>query len=132
MIILQKREKKGKTAVLTDPPEKRSLEAEKLLTEKKKQNKGKAVKLLMLSDNSVKSIKRTKTYKVERTRTKNNSDDEEEDDKTTINLVCLDSFKNRVANEKWIQCISCTLWAHLKYCYRTINPSMGTVVTVCN
>lgn len=103
------RRAKGKTAVLTDTPEKQLLmEAQNkrkklpvkrnLATEAK--NKGKKQKI---ETNAKKKGKNQKTVY--------SSDSSEEEDDETLCLVCCGTYCN--SNEDWLQCRECKKWAHI-------------------
>lgn len=103
--------KKGKTAVLTDTPEKLILEQrynQRLVTAAKKTVvKEKRTKRSAEYSKKLKiGTKRKKAAKKEDLDTSSSDDNEEE----TFCLVCLGSYEQ--SKEDWLQCRTCKLWAH--------------------
>lgn len=90
--------KKGKSAILTDTPEKLFIEQGTKITTKRSLN---------FKNNSCKKRKIKKQKKVN----KKNDDDSDDEDETFC-LVCTDLYINSLKGESWIQCIKCKLWAH--------------------
>lgn len=93
--------RKGKTAILTDTPEKEILEARYLA----KKNVGGAKKKVFTKEK--KKGATTKNIRVVKTVEQVSSSEEEDD---TICLVCCGPYKNSKVD--WLQCTSCKQWAH--------------------
>uniref|UniRef100_A0A2S2NP39 Jerky-like n=1 Tax=Schizaphis graminum TaxID=13262 RepID=A0A2S2NP39_SCHGA len=93
--------KKGKTAILTDTPEKIELENKVTNTAKRS---------LQFKENKKKSRKIKKLKTVPKKNKKKIVDSEEEDE--TFCLVCGDTYSNSKNKETWIQCLKCKFWAH--------------------
>ena len=105
--------KRGRTRILTDTPEKLLIEKEAAARalvkkptlpttgqqkgKKKGQSKGKASNRPVLK-------KPRKTSKARR--------DCESEDEEAFCLICAEPFSNSKSGEKWIQCITCSMWAH--------------------
>jgi len=88
-------QKKRKSTILTDTPEKDKIEDEHNAREDKK--------------NKVKPIKVCKKLKFDKQVFRDDSDDE------TFCLMCNGPYSQSRASEKdWIQCLECKLWAHVK------------------
>lgn len=96
----RKGRQKGKSAVLTDTPEKNEIE--------KKFNE-RAVKRNIFESKHIKKSKKTK----KRNRAKvSNINSDSSDEEETFCLVCMETFSSSKANEKWIQCNECEFWTH--------------------
>ncbi|XP_029347179.1 uncharacterized protein LOC115034416 [Acyrthosiphon pisum] len=93
--------KKGKTAILTDTPEKIELENKVTNTAKRS---------LQFKENN-KTPKKVKKSKTVPKKNKNKIVDSEEEEETFC-LVCGDTYSNSKNKETWIQCLKCKLWAH--------------------
>ena len=96
-------QKKGKSAILTDTPEKTYLEEKK----KEQDAKKKKVSKRVLSEKKGKK-------KVTKGNKKKKFVDDEEDEKEEEDycLVCLSPYSASKSREVWIQCQECKLWAH--------------------
>lgn len=95
--------RKGKSAILTDTPEKTYLEEKKKEQDAKKKEVSKCV--LSEKKGKKKVIKGNKKKKFA---------DDEEDEKEVEDycLVCLSPYSASKSREVWIQCQDCKLWAH--------------------
>ncbi|GBP09108.1 Jerky protein homolog-like [Eumeta japonica] len=95
--------RKGKSAILTDTPEKTYLEEKK----KEQDAKKKKVSKRVLSEKKGKK-------KVTKGNKKKKFVDDEEDEKEDEHycLVCLSPYSASKSREVWIQCQDCKLWAH--------------------
>lgn len=93
-----KGKRKGSTAILTDTPVKKSLQAEQTETKMKKLKKSQLTKW-------------RKSEKVKR-KTNKNALDTASDDEDVFCLYCMSSYKGSKAGEPWIQCTECHMWAH--------------------
>ncbi|KAG5894454.1 hypothetical protein JTB14_014901 [Gonioctena quinquepunctata] len=94
--------KSRKSAIYTDPPEKKAIQ-EKYDLEKKKQIKR---KLTELKDEQ-KPVQKSKN-----TKSKNYHDQSDSDEENCFCLVCLEPYGNSRPGEKWVQCIQCSNWSH--------------------
>lgn len=90
--------RKGKSAILTDTPEKIEIEQRTKVNAKRNIDFGK------------KKSKKQKLKKPKKVSNKVSSDDS--DEKETYCLVCADLYFNSKQGETWIQCKKCKLWAH--------------------
>lgn len=118
--------RKGRSAVLTDSSEKKELEerARRRLTQPKK------AKRRLYDAPTVDRQNGTSNYdcnpQTTGTQSSNNcnpqrkkekkkyiSDEDDDEDVDTFCLVCLDPFSSSLPEEKWIQCTTCNMWAHL-------------------
>ncbi len=91
---------KCKSAILTDTPEKETLERKKAKV-KRKPTKVKRKR----TKNTLETSQQTKTEK--KKHTEKDSDSEKEED---FCLVCLESYSR--PSEVWLQCWQCKAWAH--------------------
>lgn len=90
---------KGKTAILTDTPEKELLEARYLA----KKNLGGTKRQVLTTPTKVKPTTKKRVKVV-----KEIPSSEDEDD--AICLVCCGAYKD--SKEDWLQCLNCKQWAH--------------------
>lgn len=98
----RKGRKKGKSAVLTDTPEKIELEAKynaRVVKRNIFESKSKVKK-------DVKKLK--KTIKPKKAKLNHDSTDEED----SFCLVCMENYNLSKSNEEWIQCNDCKFWTH--------------------
>jgi len=105
----KKGRQKGKSAVLTDTPEKKEIE---------KKFKAKAVKRKIFESKQKQKAKTTKPKKAKMSKENNYSSDEDE----TFCLVCMETFSSSKANEQWIECSKCKFWTHVD-CARECKSS---------
>lgn len=94
--------KKGKSAILTDTPEKEEL-FQKYIKKKKTNRK--------LFENEVEKKKQKSkvTKKMKKKKTIEKSEDEEDD---TFCAICEGMFSSSKSGESWIQCCRCKFWLH--------------------
>lgn len=108
----RKGRKKGKSAVLTDTPEKIELET--------KYNARVAKKNIFESKSKVtKDVKKLKkTIKPKKAKLNHDSTDEED----SYCLVCMENYNSSKSNEEWIQCNDCKFWTHTEYSRECRGP----------
>ncbi|XP_039306754.1 uncharacterized protein LOC120358101 [Solenopsis invicta] len=107
--------KTRKSAILTDTPEKEALTVEQ---SKKKENTSKKIKVTKKgkAENTNKrgeSAKKKRKISVKRKVLQKSDKDSLEDDHFC--LICCESFDQSRAGKKWVQCIVCKKWSHVKY-----------------
>ena len=109
--------RKGKSAVLTDSPEKKELEERaRKRTQPKKVKRRLYYMPTVDQENGTRNCDNTSSNGCNPQRKKKAKkyiSDEEDDEDDTFCLVCLDPFRSSLPGEKWIQCTSCKMWAHL-------------------
>ena len=99
--------RKRKAALLTNSPVKKMLETERQQAQAKKQTtKGQKKKK---PTNAPTKSKRPRKGNAPKPRLESSSSSDDDD---TFCLVCVDSYKNSKAGERWIQCQDCSMWAH--------------------
>ena len=97
--------KRRTTQILTDTPVKNTITEEKMKARAKK-NKVKR------SLNSQPAPKKKRQPAVKKMQQEESSASEDLDDEENICLVCCEHYRNSRPGEKWVQCVSCHLWAH--------------------
>ena len=110
--------KKGRTQILTDTPEK--LQIEKEAAERNSAKKSKARPKNQKND---KKGGRATKKKCQKSLVRHD-EESETDDEETFCPVCGEPFSNSKSREKWVQCIDCHMWAHVKC-------TDGSAVYVC-
>lgn len=113
-----------KSAVLTDTPEKNMLEEEQAKKQRNVNVKGKGKK----SKGQTKDSKKDSTKR--RVLQDSESDEEDDEKEEYYCLICCDSYSNSLPREKWIQCLECKMWAHMK-CIEKTN-SITYICPNCN
>jgi hypothetical protein len=115
-------QRKGRTRILTDTPEKNELMAKskgkKPLQKSRvkadpQQPKGPVKRKLQLPGEQQKrvSLKSSRTKSNKKKKVDTSDDDSEEDDEWPC-LVCCEPYTKSKRGEKWIQCTDCKRWAH--------------------
>jgi len=93
--------RKGKSAILTDTPEKIEIEQRTKVNAKRNIDFGKN-----------KSKKRKQKIKKPTKVINNKVSSDDSDEEETYCLICADLYSNSKQGETWIQCKKCKLWAH--------------------
>jgi hypothetical protein len=121
-IATRKPRQKRKSAVLTDTPNKDAIELEEAAKLRKIARK--TPKRGRLFQNEKQKTKRQS----EKKRKSSNAHSGSESDEEAFCLVCMAPFSNSKSKEKWIQCVSCKGWSHL----RCTNASPFYTCQNCN
>ena len=100
------RNRKRKTAILTDTPEKDAIEDALRRREQRKNKPSKRSKVSKVTPRS----KPLKKKPAQRKKHVEESDSSENED--WYCLICVEPYSNSKSREKWIQCIACKDWAH--------------------
>jgi hypothetical protein len=125
--------KRGRTRILTDTPEKIMIEqenAQRGLTKKSRHRPNTDLESnTELAKNDVRDKKRKtrqnkkaaksaataqteKSKKQKSRRRKTTYDPDSEEEEETFCLICTEAYSNSKSRERWVQCISCEMWAH--------------------
>ena len=100
--------KKGKSSILTSTPEKNALEE---AAKKKQEAASKKLKLSRKNEKSSANKGAKKKLIFNKLETTEETSSEEEE---CLCVVCLDNYNDSLPNEKWVMCISCKKWAHVR------------------
>ncbi len=104
--------RKRTTAILTDTPVKGRLEAEKLATLSKKNDKAKRKLLLEEKRKNTKSQTRPKTSNKKSKTNKKQTPKEGAAEEEAYCLVCQGPWSGSKPGETWLQCRECKQWSH--------------------
>lgn len=99
--------KRGKSAILTDTPEKKELE------EKAKRRNVPVLRRRGVDKGKSENDINSKRNKLEGGNAKHNLNRHQNDEEDCLCLVCMEKYSNSRPQEEWIQCTSCHLWAHV-------------------
>lgn len=103
---------RGKTAILTESPYKKELEA--IMLQKVKSAKAKAVKRKIVSKGKGKAKQKRKITKkqIDGTSSEEEHRNTETEEDDTLCVYCEENYSMSARSDGWVKCISCHNWAH--------------------
>lgn len=102
--------KKRTTAIVTDTPEKNRLSAEKEATIARRTPKPRK-KILQEKDVVTAKVKKVSTRRSAKSTVPLQ---ENQDNNIFLCLICQENWSDSRVGEKWVQCINCKKWCHVK------------------
>lgn len=103
--ITGKENKKRKSAIYTDTPEKEAIRSEQNDKQKKRVSKN----ITLSEKNQKKKSNKTSKKKIN---LEKKPDTSEDDDDETFCLICLEPYSSSRGGENWVRCIQCKDWSH--------------------